>query len=77
MGQLTWRCISFIGVGPLVFILAKMNSETCEEVPEEHLLSNIIHLAGGKWIIQHHNGPIHKSRFMKTWFKSKNIEVLD
>ena len=44
---------------------------------EEHLLSNIVDLAGEKWVFHHYNVAIHQSRNMKTWFKTKNIQVLD
>ena len=54
-----------------------MNSEDYKKLLEEHLLSNAVDLAGEKWVFQQDNAPIHQSRQMKTWFKSKNIQVLD
>ena len=39
-------------------------------------MSNAADLAGEKWVFQQDNAPIHQSRQMKTWFKSKNMQVL-
>ena len=45
---MTWRCSSLHEVGPLVFTLAKMNSEDYKKFLEEHLLLNAVDLAGEK-----------------------------
>ena len=74
---MTWRCFSFNGVGPTAFTSAKMNSEDYKKLLEEHVLSNAVDLACEKWVFKQDNVPIHQSRLMKTWFKAKNIQVLD
>lgn len=74
---MTWGCFSFNGVGSLAFISGKMNSVAYKEVLEDHLLPNAVDLAGEKWVFQQDNAPIHNSKLMKTWFKCKNIQVLD
>ena len=74
---MTWGCFSFNGVGPLAFTSAEMNSDDCKKLLEEYLLSNAVYLTGEKWVFQQKNAFIHQSRFMKTWFKSTNIQILD
>ena len=56
---------------------AKMNSEDYEKLFEEHLLQNAVDLTDEKWVFRQDNAPIHQCRLMKTWFKLKNIQVLD
>ena len=73
---MTRGCFLFNGVGPLAFTSAKMNSEDYKKHLKEHLLSNAVDLAAEKWVFQQDNAPIRQSRLMKTWLKSKNIQVL-
>ena len=71
------RCFFSEKVGSLAFISTIMNSESYKIVFRDHLLPNVVYLAGEKLIFQQDNIPIHESRLKKIWFKSKNFDILD
>ena len=63
-------------MGSLAFISTKMNSEAYKEVLEDYILPYVVDFAREKQTFQQDNGLVHKSRPMKTCFKSKNIHVM-
>ena len=55
----------------------KQNSAQYINVLEKSLFPFLNRLDTNNGIFQQENTNIHTSKFMKDWFKTKNIEVLD
>ena len=76
---MVWRCMAAKGVGYLVKIEGKMNSEFYCSILEKQLI-NFLHwynMNPQQVIFQHDNDPKHTARRIQTWLQDNNIEVLD
>ena len=74
---MTWGYFLFNGVGSLAFTSAKMNTEDYKNFLKSICCQMQLIWLVKKWVFHLNNTPIHQSRLMKMWFKSKNIQVFD
>uniref|UniRef100_A0A914D509 Tc1-like transposase DDE domain-containing protein n=1 Tax=Acrobeloides nanus TaxID=290746 RepID=A0A914D509_9BILA len=72
------------GVGPLVRVDGKVNSEDYREVLENHMIPFSRRTFHGNWIFMQDNDPKHGSphvarslKLMRNWFRRTRIRVLD
>ena len=73
---MVWGCITFNGVGPLVFVDGTMNSEKYTAVLEEHFLPFVAeHAPAGRWYLQEDNASIHRSAHTEAWKRRNGIPV--
>ena len=73
---MVWGCFSACGVGPLVRITGKMDSNMYADILTKHMLPFARSKMPAGWIFQQDNDPKHKSRATQKWFKEQKVKVL-
>lgn len=72
-----WAAFGHRGKTPICFVSHKMNSEKYIELIENVLIDFGDDLWGETWIFQQDNAAIHSSNQTKSFFASRNTEVLE
>jgi hypothetical protein len=74
---MVWGCITFYGVGKLVFVDGNMNSEKYIEVLDDNLWVVVMkHFANKPYLFQDDNAPCHASHATKAWKDRNQIPCL-
>lgn len=75
---MVWDCISFYGVGPLLFLSGKQDFWKYCETLTTGLLPIAAETFGESvpWMFQHYGAAIHTSQEVRFWMASKNISVI-
>ncbi len=72
-----WGCISWRGMGKLVKLEGKVNSQKYLDMLDEYLDPSVEVMGlGDRWIFQQDNAPIHVSKLAKAWFSRNEVNVL-
>lgn len=74
---MVWGCFSLASVGPLVRIEGIMKKEEYKEILEKHMITFARRKLGRNWIFQQDNDPKHSSQYLKDWFQSRRVDVMD
>lgn len=71
---MVWGCITYDGVGPLVFVEGNMNSTKYCKVLDDHFLPFVAeHYPDARWYLQEDNASVHRSAQTEDWKRSKGI----
>lgn len=74
---MVWGCITFYGVGKLVFVDGNMNSDQYTEVLDDNLWDVVMkHFANKPYLFQDDNTPCHASHATKGWKDRNQIPCL-
>jgi len=77
-GIMVWGAMTASGLGPLVRVDEKINSDKYCRILEEHLLPYLDELGGRQaYIFQQDNAPSHKAKSTMEWFESSSVNLLD
>lgn len=83
-GLMIWGCMDYKGVGKLLFVSEKINSQVYQDILNEGLIPTLNdHFPDGisefteeQPIFQQDLAPAHNSKSTKKWFSDNNINVL-
>lgn len=71
---MVWGCITYNGVGPLVFVEGNMDSVKYCRVLNDHFLPFVAErCTPGRWYLQEDNASIHRSAYTEDWKKRQRI----
>jgi hypothetical protein len=73
---MAWGCISYNGVGRLVFIEDTMDKYEYANILANNLQESAEEMGMNYYIFQHDNDPKHTSMYVKEFFEENEIEVL-
>jgi transposase len=73
---MAWGCISYNGVGRLVFIEDTMDKYEYVNILANNLQESVEEMGMNYYIFQHDNDPKHTSMYVKEFFEENEIEVL-
>jgi len=75
---MVWGCITYRGVGKLVFVDGRMNAIQFIEILSSGLAAtaNLRHYDLGDVILQQDNDPKHNARITQEWIEDNNINLL-
>lgn len=75
--MMVWGCITYYGVGTLVFVNGNMNSEKYIEVLDNNLWPVIVkHFPNEGCLFQDDNAPCHASHATKAWKERNQLSCL-
>ena len=75
---LVWGDMSSAGVGPLCFIMTRVNAAVYQDILKHFMPSSVDNLYGdADFIFQQDLAPGHTAKTTKTWFNDHGITVLD
>ena len=75
---MVWSCITWSGVGFLVFIDGNMDKQLYKTILQEDLLRTLedYHLNQKDVVFVHDNDPKHKSMLVTDWLKNQEFETM-
>jgi len=77
-GIMVWGAMTAAGLGPLVRVNEKINSDKYCQILEEYLLPYMEELGGRHtYIFQQDNAPSHKAKATMEWFERRSVNLLD
>ncbi|KAI4880296.1 hypothetical protein NFI96_009302 [Prochilodus magdalenae] len=75
---MVWGAMFSAGVGPLCFLMSKVNAAVYKEDLEHFMLPAADHLYGdADFIFQQDSAPAHSAKATSAWFKDHGIPVLN
>lgn len=76
-GIMVWGVLSAAGVGPIVWVKSKMNSDVYIELMENYLIDAIDEMhPDDNYVYQQDGAPCHKSRKTMQWLADWKIKVI-
>jgi hypothetical protein len=73
---MAWGCVSYNGVGRLVFIEDIMDKYGYGNVLVNNIRESAEEMGLNHYIFQHDNGPKHTSKYVRDFFGDNDIKVL-
>ncbi|ORD97862.1 TC1A [Hepatospora eriocheir] len=74
---MVWKCISYAGVGRIVFIEETMTTAMYKQLLANNLRQSACEMGLEEFILIQDNDPKHTSRLVSNWLDEKEIQVLD
>ncbi|ORD95314.1 TCB1 [Hepatospora eriocheir] len=74
---MVWGCISYAGVGRIVFIEETMTASVYKQLLANNLRQSACEMGLKEFILIQDNDPKHTSRLVSNWLDEKEIQVLD
>lgn len=75
-GIMVWGCFSAYGVGKVVCLRGKINSQIYLKLLQEVIIPEGKHLIGPDFILQQDNAPIHKAKIVSDYLRNEKINIL-
>lgn len=76
-GVMVWGCISCYGIGKIVLLEGKVNSDVYLNLLKDVIIPEGNRLIGNDFILQQDNAPIHKAKKVMEHLNNNNIELLE
>ena len=73
---MVWRCFSYCGKGKIKILDRNINSIKYQQILLQNLIDSVNAMGLDNFIFQQDNAPVHTSKFLKTFFKENDIELL-
>lgn len=76
-GIMVWGCFSGKGLGPLIKVEGKMNSQDYIQILELQLLP-LLHkdFNNRGYLFQDDNAPVHTAKIVKNWIETNKVKIL-
>lgn len=76
-GLMVWGCISAFGVGKIVVLEGKTDSQVYLNLMKNVIVPEGKRLIGEDFILQQDNAPIHKAKIVSKYIADENINILE
>ena len=74
---MVWCCMSYFGVGELVFIDTTMDRMHYANILSNSLTPSATQMGLGEYIFQHNNDPKHASAHVRSFLANSGVQVLE